>query len=522
MESALTNNKKSLLSGLFLQFPVLLVALSGVLYFLGSFALSFTNANPLNKPQFVGLDNYAKVFSTGYRIVVNNSITYMLVVFIFCIGTITAALFISKLKTIFGILGGALLSVFSFSAIFPSFVRVMFSGDSYGYINSVFMSLGLLKEPVAWFEKFGSSIYLVFAVAAITAPIFIITYIFAKNGKKTLGVMTAVCAMPILFAGTSGISISLLGYPAPNYADWFPLVIRDGYQVCYELGKTSALWVVAAAMFFVWCALCCGIIFLMSKALKRIKLPQVLTKIVGYVLFAATVLKTILFVLPNVTYVVNGSFKPVDELVLFPPSIFVKRPTFSNYTTILGEQLFSSLSDVWIILLFCVITIIPSAIGFALLKNPKVKKWLSFLFVPCLAFMPFCIGFPSSVAIRLGSFFTSVGAVAVFLVTYYLTKSVTEAHKYKAIKIISGAFCVITTVFCMGMANINFDVTIPNQINWLITNRLWATNGVARAGVAFAGDVLLGLFTIASVLVPIVLFMVSYFIGKSKKVKGNK
>lgn len=522
METVLAKgkNSSSQLLGRLLQIPVFIVSLLGTLNLIKDVILSFTNFDYLSKPQFVGFENYEKIFSTNYRIVINNTKNYMLVVFVFSVVFIVSALFIAKLKPVFGVLTGAILSVLSLSAWFVSFPKYVFSNDSYGFMNSTYMSLGLFNEPVEWLKEYGSTTYLIFAVAAIAAPLFIMSYLFAKIGKRKLGVIVSVCAMPILVANTYTISLNLLGYPAYNYSDWLPLVIKEAYQ--NAIGNPSALWVIAILMFLIWCVVWCGIILLLSKLLKRIKISDNSKKVIGYIFFAYVITAVAFFALPNFIISVHNSLKPLDELLILPQSVFVKRPTLSNYTAFFEHSknfggVFSSLSDVWIVFAACIITVVPSAVGFAFLK--KSKKHVLFSFIPWLAFLPFSYMPGEYDTIKLGEFFTGFSAVVVFLLTYYLTKLLQNADKITPFKIITSVICVFSTIMFLASMSINFGTTPPNQMNWIKINEYCDLKAAAGNGMGFAGDVLLCIFTVATAIVPIISFLALWL--KSNKSKGN-
>ncbi|HPJ03735.1 MAG TPA: carbohydrate ABC transporter permease, partial [Candidatus Limiplasma sp.] len=59
-------------------------------------------------------------------------------------------------------------------------------------------------------------------------------------------------------------------------------------------------------------------------------------------LFGLMILCGIFMVLPLVI-VVNNALKPIDEIFQFPPRIFVRNPTFSNFT-----DLFVLMNDTWV------------------------------------------------------------------------------------------------------------------------------------------------------------------------------
>ena len=227
------------------------------------------------------------------------------------------------------------------------------------------------------------------------------------------------------------------------------------------------------------------------------------------------------FTILPLVYCIVTSFKPLDELLILPQSVFVKRPTLSNYTAFFEHSknfggVFSSLSDVGIVFAACIITVVPSAVGFAFLK--KSKKHVLFSFIPWLAFLPFSYMPGEYDTIKLGEFFTGFSAVVVFLLTYYLTKLLQNADKITPFKIITSVICVFSTIMFLASMSINFGTTPPNQMNWIKINEYCDLKAAAGNGMGFAGDVLLCIFTVATAIVPIISFLALWL--KSNKCKG--
>ena len=54
----------------------------------------------------------------------------------------------------------------------------------------------------------------------------------------------------------------------------------------------------------------------------------------GHVLFFTVLAVAGIFSALPLVYCVNAAFKPLDELLKFPPTIFVKRPTLENFLTL--------------------------------------------------------------------------------------------------------------------------------------------------------------------------------------------
>ena len=124
-----------------------------VLPIISSIVLSFTSYDTINPLNFVGIDNYLRMFVSddAFLIVLKN--TLVLVLLTGPVGFILAFLlawlvneFTPRVRTIF-----------SFMFYAPSLAgnafmvwKIIFSGDSYGYLNSFLLNLGLITEPITW------------------------------------------------------------------------------------------------------------------------------------------------------------------------------------------------------------------------------------------------------------------------------------------------------------------------------------------------------------------------------------
>ena len=77
---------------------------------------------------------------------------------------------------------------------------------------------------------------------------------------------------------------------------------------------------------------------------KKLFLGKRLNRTIGDNIFTAIFLAVMgfLMVFPLV-YIIINSFKPIDELLLFPPKFFVSKPTLENYS-----ELFGLLNDTWV------------------------------------------------------------------------------------------------------------------------------------------------------------------------------
>lgn len=143
------------------QWPMLLMMLPFFAIFtlltvvpiISSFVLSFTSFDMLNPIKCVGIDNYLRMFVSddAFLIVLKN--TLVLVLLTGPVGFMLAFLlawlvneFTPKVRTIL-----------SFMFYAPSLAgnaylvwKLFFSGDSYGYLNSFLLDLGMITEPITW------------------------------------------------------------------------------------------------------------------------------------------------------------------------------------------------------------------------------------------------------------------------------------------------------------------------------------------------------------------------------------
>ncbi len=118
-----------------------------------AFVLSFTDFDMVRWPHFTGLDNYLRmfldddVFLTAFK----NTL-----VFAFLSGPLSYVLCLF-LAWLVNELGRRLRTVFTFCLYVPSMFTgaytvwaYIFSGDQYGFVNSLLMKLGFINDPVQW------------------------------------------------------------------------------------------------------------------------------------------------------------------------------------------------------------------------------------------------------------------------------------------------------------------------------------------------------------------------------------
>ena len=131
----------------------LLFTVMTVIHIICSLVLSLTSYDTLNPTYFVGIDNYLRLFVSDASFLVVLKNTLVIVLLTGPVGFLLAFL-LAWLVNEFSPMMRTLLS-FMFYA--PSLAgnaffvwKILFSGDSYGYLNSFLLNLGMITEPVTW------------------------------------------------------------------------------------------------------------------------------------------------------------------------------------------------------------------------------------------------------------------------------------------------------------------------------------------------------------------------------------
>ena len=241
-----------------------------------SIVLSFFNFDMVSFPRFAGLDNYIRMFLHDdiFPIVLKNTI-------LLAILTGPAGFLLSFVLAWFiNEFGPAARTLFSFMFYAPSLAgnavyiwQILFSSDSYGYVNSVLMSLGLTTEPITWLSNSAYIVPIVVAVQLwsslgisflsnlsglqnVNAELYEAGAIdgirnrwqelwyITLPGMKHMLLFSAVMQIASAFSISNTIT-QLAGYPTVGYAaDTIVSYLSDVGTVKYEMGYASALSVV--------------------------------------------------------------------------------------------------------------------------------------------------------------------------------------------------------------------------------------------------------------------------------------
>lgn len=261
---------------------VIVFVLFTVLPIISSFVLSFFNFDMINMPSFAAFGNYRRMFIADKTFTVILKNTVILAVITGPLGfflSFILAWFLNEFKP-------ATRTVLSFLFYAPSLVgnayfiwQVAFSNDSYGYINSLLLSLGAISEPIQWLknesyilpiivmvqlwqgmgvsflanisglQNINEEMYEAGSIDGIRNRWQELWYITLPSMKSML-MFSAVMQIAGAFS-ISAIPKTLAGYPSVNNSvDTIVSYLADVGNVKYELGYASAISVVLFAMMF--------------------------------------------------------------------------------------------------------------------------------------------------------------------------------------------------------------------------------------------------------------------------------
>lgn len=117
-----------------------------------SFPISFTDFDVISYPEFIGLSNFYTLFLSDKVFLQSIKVTLIFACFTGPVSYVMCFLLAwlinelpQKLKTIFTLI----FYIPSMAGVYTVW-KIIFSGDSYGYLNSVLMDIGIITQPVQW------------------------------------------------------------------------------------------------------------------------------------------------------------------------------------------------------------------------------------------------------------------------------------------------------------------------------------------------------------------------------------
>jgi multiple sugar transport system permease protein len=247
---------------------------------ISSLVLSFTKYDMINLPKFCGLANYFRMFIEDkvFMIAIKNTLMFAIVT-----GPVGFMLSF-MLAWMINELGPKTRTVLSFLFYSPALMgnvyfiwQVMFSGDSYGYVNSLLLSLNVISEPIQWFNDANYAMTLVIIVQLWMSMgvSFLANISGLQNVDPALYEAGAIdgirnrwqelwyITMPsmsniLLFSAVmqiqssfsvSAIATTLTGFPSVNYSTHTIVThLSDVSSIRFEMGYAAALSVFLFAL----------------------------------------------------------------------------------------------------------------------------------------------------------------------------------------------------------------------------------------------------------------------------------
>ena len=247
-----------------------------------SVGLSFFNYDMISRPKFTSFGNYMRMFMYDdvFPTTVKNTLVFAVIAgpIGFCLSFILAW-FVNDFSPM-------VRTLLSFMFYAPSLVgnayfiwKVLFSGDTYGYLNSLLLSVGFITEPIQWLktEQYIMPIIIIVQLWQSMGISFLANISGLQNVNRELYesgsidgirnrwqelIYITVPSMQhmLLFSAVmqiqssfsvSAVATALAGYPSKsNAVDTVVSLMADVATVRYELGYASAIAVVLFIMMF--------------------------------------------------------------------------------------------------------------------------------------------------------------------------------------------------------------------------------------------------------------------------------
>lgn len=238
-----------------------------------SVALSFTQFNLLQTPVFIGLKNYTRLFLEDDIFIKAIGNTLLLAAITGPLGYIIAfmtAWLINELRPRVRAFVTLIFYAPSISGNLYLIWQLLFSGDSYGYLNGLLLRLNVITTPIVWFknEQYLISLICIVVLWSSLGTSFL-SFIAGfqgvdksfyeaasvdgiKNRWQELWYVTLPLMKPqLLFSavmsitgsfGIGGTITALAGFPTVNYAAHTIMHhLQDYGSVRFEIGYASAI-----------------------------------------------------------------------------------------------------------------------------------------------------------------------------------------------------------------------------------------------------------------------------------------
>jgi multiple sugar transport system permease protein len=256
----------------------------GILPILASMVLSFFDYDMVSTPIFIGFENYIRMFTGDQAFFNVVGTTLKFAILVGPGGYILAfvlAWMINEFPRPIRVFLTFIFYVPSLAGHALYIWQIMFSGDSYAYINNLLISFGFITEPIQWFQStdynfvlivviqlwmsmgmsflaniaglqnVNTELYEAGAIDGIRTRWHELWYITMPS-MKTILLFSAVMQIQTAFSmGT--LQQSLVGYPSVNNSvDTLVLLIQDVGTARYEMGYAAALSVFLFAVIIIF------------------------------------------------------------------------------------------------------------------------------------------------------------------------------------------------------------------------------------------------------------------------------
>ncbi len=241
-----------------------------------SMFLSLTEFNLLEMPKWVGFDNYMRLFLDDeiFILACKNTLIFAAITGpVSYIMSFLVAWFINELPPKIRAVVTLIFYAPSISGSVYMVWKILFSSDSYGWVNATLISLGLLDSPILWFENADYVMPLCIVVALWTSlGTAFLSFIAGlqtvdrslyeaaavdgiKNRWQEVWYITLPKMRPQLMFGAvlaitgafgfGAVVTALAGFPSVDYAAWTIMHHLDDYGgMRYEVGYSSAIAVI--------------------------------------------------------------------------------------------------------------------------------------------------------------------------------------------------------------------------------------------------------------------------------------
>ena len=249
---------------------------------------SFTDYNILESPNFIGLENYKKLFLEDTIFIKAIQNTFIIAVFVGPLGYILSYLLAWMINELPHWLGTILTVIFYAPSMAGNSIMIfalIFSNDATGYLNGILLKYGFISERILWLSDSTYILPVVILVSVwMSLGVGFLSFVAGikgvdeaqyeaaaidgiRNRWQELWYVTLPNMKPQLLFGavmsiTNALSVgavadALVGFPSPNYASHTIVNHLNDYGLIrMEMGRASAI---AVILFFIM--IFCNLLF---------------------------------------------------------------------------------------------------------------------------------------------------------------------------------------------------------------------------------------------------------------------